>query len=944
MNRSFTRTGAGILLVLALASSAWSQSARNISSEYVSARRLADGVALTRSWKFRLGDNPSWSLPTYDDSQWTTLSPSAPLPDSIVRKVRQLEAEGRAAVGWFRLHVEVERSLVRRPLALEFRTIGAADFFLDARKILELGELDKPGKSAKVENPLLPAPVLFDSSSAVLAVRYHLGSTLFSRHWPTDSLFQATIEPGGIIAERAEQRRLMGGILLGLFGLFLAVGVLHFVLFLLLRHPVSNLHYAAFAGQFSLMPLTAYLIMGTMSLSLGYWISVIGWVGLSLSLLALLTFLYTNFYDRRPRYFNILIAVTAFMIASPFISFSKTMNAVTAVILLAFAIEGSRVLIMALWHKKYGARTIASGFFITFAMLAYVGLAGAGLLPWFEGSEYLIWLSFLGLAFAPSLHLAYDFARTSKGFQELSTHLEQQVAQRTAQLEEAKVAAEAASRTKSQFLANMSHELRTPLNAVIGYSEMLMEEAEDAGHDDYVPDLRKIHGSGKHLLGLINDILDLSKIESGRMELYFETFEVMPMIEEVVSTIQPLISKKSNTLVLDADENIGTARLDQVKVRQILFNLLSNASKFTENGRITLKAVRSGDRLMFSVSDTGIGMTREQLAKVFRPFTQADSSTSKKYGGTGLGLTITRKFCEMMGGSVDVESTPSKGTTFTVDLPTDADAFASVITEQPSEVPAMPGAAGTVLVVDDDASAREVLTRMLAKEGYRVVTASSGDEGLRLAKEEHPDVITLDVLMAGLDGWGVLTRLKNDAATAEIPVLVVTVIDDRNLGFALGAADYLTKPVEREKLADALRRVRADERAGPILIVDDDATIREMLRRTLEKDGWSIVEAENGRVALDCMLQYTPCAVLLDLMMPQMDGFTFIDEMQRRKIPSPAPIIVLTAKTLTESDRMRLRGAVTQILQKGEHSAAELVDEIRRATQRTRKPAAAGSN
>ncbi|MGQ0562359.1 MAG: response regulator [Gemmatimonadota bacterium] len=914
------------------------------SDRLISARRVAaEGVALDGVWKFHLGDNPSWSLPTYDDSHWTTLAPSEPLPDSIREAVRKLEEAGKPAIGWFRLHLSPERSLIRRPLALDFKTLGAATVFVDARKILQLGELDKIGDAVKIESPLLPTPILFDSASAVLAIRYHLGSAVdFQRHTQDRWLFNATVKSEEAIARAAESRRLLGGILLGLFGIFVAVGVLHFVLYLLLRHPVSNLHYAAFAGQFSVYPLMMYLAMGTESVRASLVFGAVGTVAAMLAMLALLAFLYSSFDGRLPRHFPALAAVTAFAILIPFLPASQAVVSAFGVVILIYAVEGPRVIALALWRKKDGARMIAAGFLPTFGFLAYLALAAFGLAPESENSFYFFLLSWLGLAFAPSIHIAYDFARTSKGFQELSGQLEHPVATRTAELEDAKVAAEAASRTKSQFLANMSHELRTPLNAVIGYSEMLMEEAEDAGHDGYVPDLRKIHGSGKHLLGLINDILDLSKIESGRMELYFETFEVVPMVEEVANTVTPLITKNGNTLDLRIASDLGTARLDQVKVRQILFNLLSNASKFTSNGTIALSISRQNDRIALRVSDTGIGMTAEQMAKVFQPFTQADASTSKKYGGTGLGLAITQKFCEMMAGGITLESEPGRGTVFTVDLPTDADAYTAAVAA-PSALPsAMPGAAGTVLVIDDDAAAREVLSRMLAKEGYRVLLSATGDDGLRAAREEHPDVITLDVLMAGLDGWAVLTRLKGDAATAGIPVLVVTVIDDRNLGFALGAADYLTKPVERERLADALRRVRADERAGPVLVVDDDAATREMLRRILEKDGWDVVEAQNGRVALEIMQQHPPAALLLDLMMPEMDGFTFVDELQKRGMAGSAPIVVLTAKTLTEADRQRLRGAVTQVLQKGEHSSSELLAEIRRAMQAARKPAPAG--
>jgi signal transduction histidine kinase/CheY-like chemotaxis protein len=913
-----------------------------VSSILVSARRLElSGVLLDGNWKFRLGDNPSWSLPTYDDSDWDTLSPTQPLSDSLLARIREIEASGRPAVGWLRLRVAAERSLVRKPLSLSFRNLGAAVVFVDARKILELGELAAAGRAARIETALLPAPILFDSASAVLAIRYHLGSAVdMQRHSLDRALFHATLLPDAAIAQAAERRRFDGGLLLGLFGLFLGVGILHFVLFLLIRQPVSNLHYAAFAGQFSFFPLMTYLSAGTESARTALLLTQMGTIAAGLSFVALLAFLYRSFYERLPRVGLVLVALITFWVASAFLPVNPVTSATLWIALLGLSIEVTRVIALAAWRKQDGAVIVGIGFLITFGILTYLALSHFGLA---RPAGNLFWFAWLGLAFSPSLHLAYDFARTSKGFKQLSGDLELQVEKRTAELQDARGAAEAASRTKSQFLANMSHELRTPLNAVIGYSEMLMEEAEDAGHSDYVPDLKKIHSSGRHLLGLINDILDLSKIESGRMDLYLESFEVVPMIEEVAATIAPLIAKNGNTLNVEATQDVGVVRLDQVKVRQILFNLLSNASKFTEGGRVSLNASRSDGHVVFRISDTGIGMTPEQMAKLFQPFTQADASTSKKYGGTGLGLAISRKFCELMGGGVDLESTPGVGTTFIVTLPIDGDTYATEMKDTPSELSAvMPGNEGTVLIIDDDASAREVLGRMLAKEGYRVVSAAGGDDGLRLAREERPDVITLDVLMAGLDGWGVLTRLKADPATADIPVLVVTVIDDRNLGFSLGAADYLTKPVDRERLADALRRVCGDERSGAVLVVDDDANTREMLRRILEKDGWSVNEAENGRVALDSLAEHGAAAVLLDLMMPEMDGFAFLDEIRRQGVADVAPIIVLTAKSLTEDDRHRLQGAVARVLQKGEQSGPDLIQEIRKVAQSSRKPVPAG--
>ncbi|MCS6861422.1 MAG: response regulator [Abditibacteriales bacterium] len=504
-----------------------------------------------------------------------------------------------------------------------------------------------------------------------------------------------------------------------------------------------------------------------------------------------------------------------------------------------------------------------------------------------------------------------------------------------AQLVESQEKALAASRAKSEFLAKMSHELRTPLNAIIGYSEMLQEEAADLGQEEFIPDLQKIHSAGKHLLALINDILDLSKIEAGKMELYLETFDIAPLIEDVVATIHPLVEKNGNTLRVSCPKDIGAMRADLTKVRQGLFNLLSNACKFTERGSIALDVTRETlngvDWISFSVSDNGIGMSPEQMSKLFQEFSQADSSTTRKYGGTGLGLVITRRFCQMMGGDVTVRSEWGKGSTFTIKLPAQVPlrpaAEAEVEATGPPAAPA--GGASTVLVIDDDATVHDLLRRFLSKEGFHVEGARGGEEGLRRARALRPAVITLDVMMPDMDGWTVLHALKADPDLAGIPVVMLTIVDDKNRGFALGAADYLSKPIDRDRLFAVLRKYGDQRRAQPVLVVEDDAPTRALLRRTLEKEGWTVLEAENGRVALERIKECRPSLILLDLMMPEMDGFEFLQEMRQSAAWQSLPDVVITAKDITAAERARLNGYVQQVLQKGACSGEELLREVR---------------
>jgi signal transduction histidine kinase/DNA-binding response OmpR family regulator len=498
--------------------------------------------------------------------------------------------------------------------------------------------------------------------------------------------------------------------------------------------------------------------------------------------------------------------------------------------------------------------------------------------------------------------------------------------------------AQAASHAKSEFLASMSHELRTPMNAIIGYSEMLIEDAEDRGAEETVVDLKKIHSAGKHLLELINSVLDISKIEAGKMEVYVEPFSVDEVVQNVVQIAKPLVTKNGNELVLTVDPESGEMSSDRTKLRQSLFNLISNASKFTSKGVITLSVSRSVNDgrawMSFAVRDTGIGMTPEQLAKLFQAFSQADASVASKYGGTGLGLSITKQFCEMLGGSVGVESEYGRGTTFTIRLPVHFE------TARPEPRPAEPVVLGddlpAVLLIDDDPVVHDQLRRSLAKDQVRVISAFNGVEGLELASTCNPRAILLDVIMKGIDGWQVLARLKSDPRLSYVPVIMMTIVDEKIAAYALGAREYLLKPVDRNRLAQVIGQCCAPTGNGKTkrsaLVVDDELDNRRILRRHLEASGWEVAEAEEGARALAIVAARTPDLILLDLIMPGMDGFAFMDELRKTPQGSAVPIIVITAKDLTADERSRLIGTVSHIVerhgQNKEHLLAQMNQQV----------------
>ncbi|MGQ3214213.1 response regulator [Shinella sp.] len=509
--------------------------------------------------------------------------------------------------------------------------------------------------------------------------------------------------------------------------------------------------------------------------------------------------------------------------------------------------------------------------------------------------------------------------------------------QRQKELEHARDEAQRATQVKSEFLANMSHELRTPLNAIIGYAQILQEDAEDTGQTDSLSDLKKIESAGNHLLGLINGILDLSKIEAGRMEVYKERFDIGALASDVAALIRPLAAKNDNSLVLNCPADIGTIETDVTKVKQALLNLLSNACKFTEKGTVSLTIERQGkgaDRLVvMAVADSGIGMNEEQLGRLFQAFSQGDSSTSRKFGGTGLGLAISRSFAQMLGGDLTVESRPGEGSRFIFILP-DPDETAQVEEvgegdDPPSSRPAV-AERPCVLVVDDDEASLNIIGSHLKREGYRVLYAGTGEQALEMARKHRPAAITLDILMPQMDGWSVLVALKSDPELSAIPVVIVSISNEKALGFTLGAAAMLTKPVDRGELSDFISRLTGGSQGGTVLVVEDDPATRLLMQRTVERLGSSVALTENGRQGMAWLAANAPpIAILLDLQMPEMNGFEFLAALRERAEWNAVPVLVVTAKHLSNAERELLNARATQIIGKGNGAHVELTQALR---------------
>ncbi len=501
---------------------------------------------------------------------------------------------------------------------------------------------------------------------------------------------------------------------------------------------------------------------------------------------------------------------------------------------------------------------------------------------------------------------------------------------------------EDAARLKSEFLANFSHEIRTPLNGIIGYCDLLGREEGERLTAHGRRDLTTIRKNAKTLLALINDILDLSKIESGQVSIVNEQVEVEPLFEECAATVKELLKGKDVNVRLVVEPAAQRAFTDALKLRQIVLNLMSNAAKFTDLGEICARARAVGNDLEVSVEDTGLGIPAEQLEHIFEKFRQVDGSLTRTRGGTGLGLAIVREISRVLGGKVTVKSSLGRGTTFTVTLAgaIESDAAHTSAPRAATPLPAAdaPDRKHRVLVVDDDPMVQQLLKAQLEEDGMEVRIVTDGAGVLGTARKERPDVIVLDIRLPKLDGWSVLEALKSDPGLRDVPVVILSIEEERARGFSLGAFDYLVKPVEPDRLAAVIRNA-VSPAAGEVLVVDDDAEMRALVARRLTEEGFTVAHVANGEEALLRVRVAPPAVMILDLVMPEVDGFEVLARV--RAAGHQFPVVVLTGKDLTSSELAELRQAVSRVIHKSGRSLDDVLQETRRAVKRRRAVRAA---
>ncbi|MBC8284035.1 MAG: response regulator [Nitrospinae bacterium] len=523
----------------------------------------------------------------------------------------------------------------------------------------------------------------------------------------------------------------------------------------------------------------------------------------------------------------------------------------------------------------------------------------------------------------------------------------------------AKEEAESAAKAKSEFLANMSHEIRTPLNAILGYGEILQFEARKIQRPDFLEDLKAIELAGRHLLGLINEILEISKIHAGKMEVHSESFSLKQLVNEVETTIRPLAQKKNNsieTILLHAPEKMFT---DSTRIRQILLNLMGNSCKFTESGKVTLsvsgKVVEGSHWIHFTVADTGIGIEPDKISELFEEFTQADNSATRKFGGTGLGLAISKRLAQLLGGDIQATSELGKGSSFTLFLPQDSAQNRSFEKQSTQGWSDWAGKflgedalstkrnfkdransslvefeADQVLVIDDDAIVSNLIRKFLEREGYQVEIAQEVNEGFKLAEKLIPQIIILDVRIEDMRGWDILERLKEHPSLKEIPVVILTDVEEESRARKEGVAEFLTKPLDWDYFVAVLKKYKKTSREFSILVVEDDAINREALRRILGKDGWNVMEAFDGPSAFEKLkANDLPGLILLDIILPGINGFEMVQRVRQNPLWRGIPIVVISAKELTLEERGRLQGDVQRVFKKGDVTCSELLQTIR---------------